>query len=351
MVSYPSVSVCMIAYNQEAFIADAIEGVLMQKCDFPIELVIGEDFSPDLTRTICEEYAKNNNIVTLLPSSENLGIMPNFSRTLDNCNGKYIAICEGDDYWTDPYKLQKQVDFLEANSDFGLVHTDFDTLYENDNFIMTSTHKKFGISLDGSCSLEYWNAFGKSLATIKTLTVCIRKTYLAEYQKLTKKHVNNWLVGDFPLFFFISIKSKVGYISDSTAVYRTVPSGSASNVKKNSDSFFRIKQSYIKLRYFFLDNQINDNKKYIQAYNREFRFLLKHLIIANKKLELTNLLNNNRKYIIDSGIVLIGKKFPFLLFNYFSATYFKLTMRLMYLLFYVRRPIFLYLTVKRKIKK
>ena len=351
MKNHLVLSVCMITYNQEAFIAQAIEGILRQKCNFSFELVIGEDFSSDSTRTICEEYAKNNNIVKLLQSNENLGMMSNFSRTIDNCNGKYIAICEGDDYWTDPYKLQKQVDFLEANPDFGLVHTEFDTLYVNDNFIMTSTHKKLGIPLSGSCSLEYWNAFGKSLATIKTLTVCIRKSYLTDYFEFANKHINDWMVGDFPLFFFISLKSKIGYISESTAVYRTVSSGSASSVKKNSEFFFRIKQSYVRLRYFFLENQIQDKKKYKQAYNRDFTLLLKHFIIANNKTEFMNELKNNRKYISKSGIILIGENLPFLLFNYFSVTYFNFATRLTYLLFYVRRPIFLYLTVKRKIIK
>lgn len=348
-VNSPIISVCMIAYNHEDSIRDAIEGVLMQRCSFPIELVIGEDFGSDRTRIICEEYTMNNNVIKLLPSNENLGMMSNFLRTLNNCNGKYIAICEGDDYWTDPLKLQKQFDFLEANPDFGLVHTDFDTLYANDNFIMTSTHKKLRVSLKGSCSLEYWNAFGKSQATIKTLTVCIRRDYLIEYQKYTEKYINNWLVGDFPLFFFISMKSKVGYISDSTAVYRTVPFGSASNVKKNSDSFFFIKQSYVKLRCFFLDNLIQDKQKYLQAYNREFRSLLKYFIIANKKQEFKNFLKNNKRYITNSGIVLIYKYSPFLLFNYLSVFYFKTSMRLRYLIFYVQRPIFLYLTLKRKI--
>ena len=110
----------MITYNHEPYIAEAIEGVLMQKCSFPIELVIGEDCSTDNTRKICEEYANKSELIKLLPTETNLGMMPNFIRTLQSCTGKYIAMCEGDDYWTDPLKLQKQVDFLEANAEYVL---------------------------------------------------------------------------------------------------------------------------------------------------------------------------------------------------------------------------------------
>ena len=113
------VSVCMITYNHEDFISEAIEGVLMQKTDFPIELIIGEDCSTDNTRKIVVEYAnKYPNIIRLLLPDNNLGMMKNFVETLDAANGKYIALCEGDDYWTDPYKLQKQVDFLEMNEGY-----------------------------------------------------------------------------------------------------------------------------------------------------------------------------------------------------------------------------------------
>lgn len=115
----PLVSVCMITFNHEKYVRQAIEGVLMQQCTFPFELVIGEDCSTDSTREICEQFVKQyENIIRLLPSERNLGMMANFIRTLQACTGKYIALCEGDDYWTDPYKLQKQVDFLEANPDF-----------------------------------------------------------------------------------------------------------------------------------------------------------------------------------------------------------------------------------------
>lgn len=115
----PLVSVWMITYNHEPYIAEAIEGVLMQKTDFPIELVIGEDCSTDRTREICIAYQrKHPDIIRLLMNEKNIGMMPNFIKTMEACQGKYIALCEGDDYWTDPLKLQKQVDFLEGSPDF-----------------------------------------------------------------------------------------------------------------------------------------------------------------------------------------------------------------------------------------
>lgn len=112
----PLVSIQMITYNHEDYIAQAIEGVLMQKTSFKIELVIGEDCSTDSTREICEEYVrKYPTIIRLLPSQSNIGIIQNGIRTLESCRGKYIALCEGDDYWTDPYKLQNQIGFLAEN--------------------------------------------------------------------------------------------------------------------------------------------------------------------------------------------------------------------------------------------
>jgi glycosyltransferase involved in cell wall biosynthesis len=114
----PKVSVCMISYNHEPYIRQAIESILSQDVDFPIELVIGDDCSPDGTAAICEEIAARDPRVHLLPRDSNLGVMPNFSRTLLACRGEYIAVCEGDDYWTDPLKLSKQVRLLEAHSDY-----------------------------------------------------------------------------------------------------------------------------------------------------------------------------------------------------------------------------------------
>lgn len=110
------VDVCMITYAHEPFLRQTIESILMQKTDFPFRLVIGEDCSPDSSRAICEEYAQAHpERVVLLPSDKNWGAIPNFERTIAACTAPYIAFCEGDDYWTDPNKLQKQWALLEAN--------------------------------------------------------------------------------------------------------------------------------------------------------------------------------------------------------------------------------------------
>lgn len=117
----PLLSVCVITYNHDKYIKRALDSILSQITLFDFEVVIGEDCSSDNTRTICEEFVlKYQNRINLLPSKNNLGMQVNFLRTLKSCRGKYIAICEGDDFWTDCNKLQKQVDFLEKNENYVL---------------------------------------------------------------------------------------------------------------------------------------------------------------------------------------------------------------------------------------
>jgi len=114
----PTVSICMSTYRHERYIKQAIEGVMLQQTSFPIQLVIGEDSSDDQTRQVCELMAdRYGQHIKLLPSDRNYGQNHNLSRIILACTGKYIAMCEGDDFWTDPTKLQQQVDFLENNPD------------------------------------------------------------------------------------------------------------------------------------------------------------------------------------------------------------------------------------------
>ena len=121
----PLVSVCCITYNHASFIRKCLDGFLMQQTDFPIEILIHDDCSTDGTTEIIREYeAKYPDLIFPLYEEENqysmggAGKMDLYNYT--RARGKYIAYCEGDDYWTDPLKLQKQVDFMEANPDYSV---------------------------------------------------------------------------------------------------------------------------------------------------------------------------------------------------------------------------------------
>ncbi|MDD5455805.1 MAG: glycosyltransferase [Candidatus Margulisbacteria bacterium] len=113
----PKVSVCMITYNHEAFIAQSIESVLAQKTNFDVELVIGEDCSTDKTREIILGYkAQYPERIRLLLPDKNIGMAKNFIQCLQTCTGQYVALLEGDDFWNEPDKLQRQADILDAHS-------------------------------------------------------------------------------------------------------------------------------------------------------------------------------------------------------------------------------------------
>jgi len=118
------VSICINTYNLEKYIAQAIESVLMQKVNFDYEIVIGDDASTDSTIAILENYRKKYpEILRVFYQEENKGRFVNLYRTLIQCTGEYIAFLDGDDFWTDENKLQRQVHFLDTNNKYaGIIH-------------------------------------------------------------------------------------------------------------------------------------------------------------------------------------------------------------------------------------
>lgn len=200
----------MISYNQEAYIAQAIEGILMQRIGYPIQIYIGEDCSTDSTRDICIEYKnKYPDKITLLLPEKNQGVSCNFSTTLIACDAEYIAICEGDDYWTDPYKLQTQVDFLEANPDYSLVYHKVNELFHESNIIKPEIL---------NLSNEELTYTGLDLAKrnfIHTPSVMIRNNGL-DFTKLKQLST----VSDYYLWMLCTQKGKIKYLPQIMAVYR-----------------------------------------------------------------------------------------------------------------------------------
>jgi len=116
----PDISIAVIAYNHERFIGDTFRNIAMQQFSGTIEVVIGDDCSPDRTRELARAFAEQHPNVRLLFHERNLGMVGNWTATIDACTGRYIALCEGDDYWTDPLKLQRQFDLMEQHPEHSM---------------------------------------------------------------------------------------------------------------------------------------------------------------------------------------------------------------------------------------
>jgi len=200
-------SVCMVTYNHEQFIEQAINGVLAQKVSFRIELVIGEDCSTDSTRKICIDYQKQYpDIITLNLPDKNIGAQQNFVNTCSMCKGKYVALCEGDDYWIDENKLQKQVDFLERNPDYSLSSHNSVILAHNGKLLYDPPLAGTTYTTADIISLD-WG--------IMTASIVFRRSSFTIPAWF--KNVRN---GDYALQLLVSAKGMVNYIPEYMSVYR-----------------------------------------------------------------------------------------------------------------------------------
>ena len=199
----PLISICCITFNQERYIKKTIEGFLKQKITYPIEIVIHDDASTDNTAKIIREYEKKYpDIIKPIYQNENQyskGVKPDFN--FPRAKGKYIALCEGDDYWTDPLKLQKQVDFLEKNDEYILTYHKTRKVNEEGVLIMDEVDAvNHDLDVDQlKCVEEY----------IQTCTVVFRHIPLKPTDEL-KKAYN----GDAVLWHLLSFHGKSKYLQN-----------------------------------------------------------------------------------------------------------------------------------------
>ncbi|NGX84743.1 glycosyltransferase [Aequorivita sp. KMM 9714] len=273
------VSVVMITYNHKDNIHKAIEGVLMQKTNFPFELIIGEDASTDGTREIVENYAKKfPGIIKILSSDKNLGMTKNYIRTVQGASGKYIALCEGDDYWTDALKLQKQVDFMNFNPECTLCYHAYQTMkVKPDSSI--SIGPKIGAEVTTNKIISGKKAIESVYA--RTVTILFRISVLDPAPEWIYKAP----YGDYPLLLTCADKGSIGYLAGPPmAVYQRGNKGSYNekafgnenevlklNLKRLNDHFrcFDLFNEYTNLKY----NSIIQTRKRRWLYRFLFYFL------------------------------------------------------------------------------
>jgi len=214
----PLVSVITVTYNHAPYIRACIEGVLMQKTTFPIEHIIGEDFSTDGTRAIVLEYAqKYPEIIRLVTSDSNVGVYKNSRRASEATRGKYIAWCEGDDYWTDPLKLQKQVDFLEAHPDYAMCFHNTLFTYEDGR-----PPELMHVKPWDSCTLEEMILNFNDFAFPNKVTAghTSSMVYRAGLLKNDPAWFSQSVSGDIPFQILLAQYGKAKFINEVMSVYR-----------------------------------------------------------------------------------------------------------------------------------
>ena len=218
----PLVSVVTITYNHELYISKTIDGVLMQNCDFDIEFIIANDNSIDKTDLVIKEHLKKNKIpenikIGYSNHDENKGMMDNFIWALGKAEGKYIALCEGDDYWTDPLKLQKQVDILEENEEYVATFHQVSQLNFNGNIEEPKDIENYSTDFFGAIQ----GAFGRN-----TLSTVVKKEAI-NFDLLEKSRKSK--IGDIYVMVGASLKGKGFVINDNMGMYRHHVGGASKN--------------------------------------------------------------------------------------------------------------------------
>jgi glycosyltransferase involved in cell wall biosynthesis len=226
----PLVSVHLLTYNHAKFIAQSIESVVNQKTTFPFEIVIGDDHSTDGTSQIVDQYAaKYPELIKVVRGKTNGGPQPNSIRILENSQGKYMAALEGDDYWIDPLKLQKQADFMEQNPDFAICFTNTRVeFFENNEepYLLNASIEKDVFELkDLIAETEVW--------FMGTATLFYTMSSIFPVQPWFHKTKS----GDIPMIMLAARHGKIKYLPDVTAAYRRHSAG-ASNTDHKDDAVF-----------------------------------------------------------------------------------------------------------------
>ena len=212
----PLVSVCCITYNHAPYIRECLDGFILQQTNFPIEVLIYDDASTDGAQNIIREYeAKYPDIIKPIYQTENQyskGCKVNREFNFSRAQGKYIALCEGDDYWTDPLKLQKQVDFLEANPEYSMCFHNATVKSEdgdkpNQPFSNIEDRDYSGVEI-----FEKW--------TVPTASVVFRKDVVKSNLYKIGSSDAKFCFGDIVLFLSCAASGKLRALKDCMSVYR-----------------------------------------------------------------------------------------------------------------------------------
>lgn len=300
------VSICCITYNHEDYIRQCLDGFIIQETNFLFEILVHEDASTDNTANIVKEYeTKYPQLFRCVYQKENQFEKQNalFNILIPMSKGKYITLCEGDDFWIDPYKLQKQVDFMESNPEYGLVHTDVNKRVENKNRTVQTYYVSAGIKHVINPSVCDIIA---GFHPITTCSILFRQDLVNSLLK--DKNYLNFKMGDYPLFCEIASNSKIKYLNEVTATRRVL------NESATQSKNFKKKLSFIesgKEAAYYIIKKFGCSSEIIREVDINTEKYKLNLFFNNKetallKMSVKKLKDNNYKFKLSGYIFIIA---------------------------------------------
>jgi glycosyltransferase involved in cell wall biosynthesis len=213
----PKLSIVCVTYNHEKYIREALNGFIAQLVNFPLEIIVGDDGSSDDTPHIIQEFAdRYPEVFVPVLRTNNIGAIPNFADLFSRVRGEFAALCDGDDYWTDPCKLQKQVDFLEANPRFSMCFHPVEQIYD-DGSLPRSIIEPFAFFTNDIKQRGYFTIY-------ELISINFIASLSAVYRFRFHERIPSWLaehkIGDYPMHLLHADLGDIGYIDEIMGVYR-----------------------------------------------------------------------------------------------------------------------------------
>ena len=216
----PVISIICDVYNDAAFLRQCLDGFIMQQTSYSYEILIHDDASTDESPQIIKEYeAKYPSVIKPIYQTENKyskGISIWKKYQFPRAKGKYIAICEGDDYWSDPLKLEKQITFLETHTEYTISYTKSD--------VFNNSLQQFEDYTLGKKKKDYFDLLKSN--EIPALSVCVRTSIVREYMDKVLAY-KYWIIGDYPLWLYAASKGEIHFLDEVCCVYRVLQSSAS----------------------------------------------------------------------------------------------------------------------------
>ena len=231
-------SVFVVTYNQEKYIRQCLDSILMQNVNFEYEVIIGEDCSTDSTPQICDEYAAKYPFINVYHHPQNVGLVKNWEFVLNKCTGDYVAMIEGDDYWVDSNKLQKQVDWLDSHPDYVITSTNVNVICED------------GLH-DGECWFPNRHEGDVDLSEYLDPGIC-HTTSVVMRNVLKEIRYPSWIyMTDTYTFMLVAQRGRAYHFSEEMSVYRRHKSNCTNSSFSSIISVMRFATQHHKMQRVF----------------------------------------------------------------------------------------------------